>query len=75
MIEYIKISLEAQVSGQIKVIEGTIEPAAIEATALPVLESPKPKKWWRPTPRWGRGERKPRKESHSPAAARGSSPS
>jgi hypothetical protein len=43
MIEYIKTSLEAQVSGQIKGIEGTIEPTAVEATALPVLEAPKPK--------------------------------
>ena len=37
MIEYIKTLLEAQVSGQIKVIEGTIERAAATAPA------PKPK--------------------------------
>jgi hypothetical protein len=39
MIEYIKTSLEAQAGD--RVIEGTIEPAAVEATAPPVLESPK----------------------------------
>jgi hypothetical protein len=43
MIEYIKTSLEAQVSGQIKVIEGMIEPTTVPATALPVLEPPKRK--------------------------------
>jgi hypothetical protein len=43
MIEYIKTSLEAQVSGQIKLIEGTIEPAAVEVTAPTALEPPKPK--------------------------------
>ena len=41
MIEYIETSLAAQVSGQIKVIEGTIEPTTVPATALPVLEPPK----------------------------------
>ena len=40
MIEYIKTSLAAQVSGQINAIEGTIEPTAVEATALPALETP-----------------------------------
>jgi hypothetical protein len=39
MIEYIKTSLEAQVSGQIKVIEGMIEPKTVPATALPVGSS------------------------------------
>jgi hypothetical protein len=53
MIEYIKTSLEAQVSGQIKVIEGMIEPTTVPATALPVLEPPK---------------RKPRKRVPSPAS-------
>jgi hypothetical protein len=43
MIEYIETSLEAQVSGQIKVIEGTIEPTTAPATALPALEPPKRK--------------------------------
>jgi len=37
MIEYLKTSLEAQASGSIRVIEGTIEPAAASAHA------PKPK--------------------------------
>jgi hypothetical protein len=37
MIEYLKTSLEAQAGGSIKVIEGTIEPAAVTAHA------PKPK--------------------------------
>jgi hypothetical protein len=39
MIEYIKTSLEAQAGGSVRLIEGTIEPIAIEATAPP----PKPK--------------------------------
>ena len=43
MIEYIKTSLAAQVSGQIKAIEGTIEPTTVPATALPVLEPPQRK--------------------------------
>jgi hypothetical protein len=33
MIEYLKTSLEAQASGSIRVIEGTIEPAAATAHA------------------------------------------
>ena len=37
MVEYLKTSLEAQASGSIRVIEGTIEPAAATAPA------PKPK--------------------------------
>ena len=40
MIEYIKASLEAQVGGPVKVIEGMIEPTA---TALPLVEPPKRK--------------------------------
>jgi hypothetical protein len=43
MIEYIKTSLEAQAGGPVKVIEGMIEPTALEATAAPALEPPKPK--------------------------------
>jgi hypothetical protein len=43
MIEYIKTSLEAQAGGPVKVIEGTIEPKTVPATALPVLEPPKRK--------------------------------
>jgi hypothetical protein len=43
MIEYIKTSLEAQAGGSVKLIEGTIEPTAVEATTPPALEPPKPK--------------------------------
>src|SRR5262249_13962757 len=43
MIEYIKTSLEAQAGGPLRVIEGTTEPIAVEATAPPTLEPPKPK--------------------------------
>jgi len=43
MIEFIKTSLEAQAGGPVKVIEGTIEPTTLPATALPVLEPPKRK--------------------------------
>ena len=43
MIEYIETSLAAQADGPVKMIEGTIEPTALEATATPALEPPKPK--------------------------------
>jgi hypothetical protein len=43
MIEFIETSLEAQAGGPVKVIEGTTEPMAVEATAPPALEPPKPK--------------------------------
>ena len=43
MIKHIKASLEAQARGPVKVIEGTIGSTAVEATALAVLEPPKPK--------------------------------
>ena len=43
MIEYIETSLAAQAGGPVKVIEGTIEATAVQATALPVLEPPKRK--------------------------------
>jgi hypothetical protein len=43
MIEYLETSLEAQAGRSVKVIEGTIEPAPIEATTPPVLNSSKPK--------------------------------
>jgi hypothetical protein len=72
MIEYIKTSLEAQVSGQIKVIEGTIEPTPVPATALPVLEPPKRKPNRLMTEvdtAIGPQERKPRKRVPSPASA------
>ena len=41
MVEYLKTSLEAQARGSVRVIEGTIEPAA--ATTRPVIESPQRK--------------------------------
>ena len=43
MIEFIETSLAAQAGGPVKVIEGTTEPTAVEATAPPALEPPKPK--------------------------------
>jgi hypothetical protein len=43
MIEYIETSLAAQAGRSVKLIEGTIEPTALEATAPPALEPPKPK--------------------------------
>src|SRR6516162_7965983 len=43
MIEYIETSLAAQAGRSVKLIEGTIEPTAAEATAPPALEPPKPK--------------------------------
>jgi len=43
MIEYIETSLGAQAGRSVKLIEGTIEPTALEATAAPALEPPKPK--------------------------------
>ena len=43
MIEYLKTSLEAQAGAPAKMIEGTTEPMAVEATAPPALEPPKPK--------------------------------
>src|SRR6516165_7388433 len=43
MVEYLETSLEAQARGSVRVIEGTIEPTAAEATAPPALEPPKRK--------------------------------
>jgi hypothetical protein len=43
MIEYIETSLAAQAGGPVKMIEGTTEPMAVEATAPPALEPPQPK--------------------------------
>jgi hypothetical protein len=43
MIEYLETSLAAQAGGPVKVIEGTIEPTTVPATALPVLGPPKRK--------------------------------
>src|SRR5262245_7938487 len=42
MIEYIETSLAAQAGRSVKLIEGTIEPTALEATAPPALEPPTP---------------------------------
>ena len=43
MIEYIETLLAAQAGAPPKMIEGTIEPKTVPATALPVLEPPKRK--------------------------------
>ena len=43
MVEYLETSLEAQARGSVRVIEGTIDPTAAEATAPSALEPPKPK--------------------------------
>ena len=43
MIEYIETALAAQAGAPAKMIEGTIEPTALEATAAPALEPSKPK--------------------------------
>jgi len=43
MIEFIETSLGAQAGAPAKMIEGTIEPKTVSATALPVLEPPKRK--------------------------------
>jgi hypothetical protein len=43
MVEYLETSLAAQAGAPAKMIEGTIEPTAVPATALPVLERPKRK--------------------------------
>jgi len=42
-IAYIETSLAAQAHDRLKVIEGTIEPTAVEATPSPALDPPKPK--------------------------------
>jgi hypothetical protein len=71
MIEYIKTSLEAQAGGPVKMIEGTTEPMAVEATAPPALEPPKPKNrlMMEVDTAIGPQERKPRKRVPSPASA------
>ena len=43
MIAHLETSLAAQAGAPAKMIEGTIEPTAVEATAPPALEPPKPK--------------------------------
>jgi hypothetical protein len=72
MIEFIETSLEAQAGGPVKVIEGTTEPMAVEATAPPALEPPKPKNrlMMEADTAVGPRERKSRKrEEPSPASA------
>ena len=71
MIEYIEASLAAQAGGPAKVIEGTIEPKTVPATALPVLEPPKRKPnrlMMEVDTAIGPQERKPRKRVPSPAS-------
>jgi Family of unknown function (DUF5681) len=70
MIEYIETSLAAQAGGPVKVIEGTTEPMAVEATAPPALEPPKPKNrlMLEADTAVGPRERKPRKRVPSPAS-------
>ena len=71
MIEYIKTSLEAQAGGSVKLIEGTIEPTAVEATTPPALEPPKrePNRLMMEVDTAiGPQERKPRKRVPSPAS-------
>ena len=69
MIEYIKTALEAQAGGSVRVIEGMIEPTTAPATALPVLEPPKPKNrlMLQVDTAVGPQERNPRKRVPSPA--------
>jgi hypothetical protein len=43
MIEYLETSLAAQAGAPAKMIEGTIEPNAVEVQRGPLLDSPKPK--------------------------------
>jgi hypothetical protein len=70
MIEYIETSLAAQAGRSVKVIEGTTEPMAVEATAPPALEPPKPKNrlMLQVDTALGPHERKPRKRVPSPAS-------
>ena len=71
-IEYFEASLAAQAGGPAKVIEGTIEPKTVPATALPVLEPPKrkPNLMIEVDTAIGPQERKPRKRVPSPASSR-----
>ena len=68
MVEYLKTSLEAQARGSVRVIEGTIEPAA--ATAPPVIESSQRKNrlMLEADTAVGPRERKPRKVPSPPGA-------
>jgi hypothetical protein len=69
MIEYIETLLAAQAGAPPKMIEGTIEPKTVPATALPVLEPPKRKPnrlMMEVDTAIGPQERKPRKRVPSP---------
>jgi hypothetical protein len=70
MIEYVETLLAAQAGGPVKVIEGTTGPMAVEATAPPALEPPKPKNrlMLEVDTAIGSQERKPRKPVPSPAS-------
>jgi Family of unknown function (DUF5681) len=69
MIEYIETSLAAQAGAPAKMIDGTIEPTAAEATA-PALEPPKPKNrvMLEADTAVGPRERKPRKLPSPPGS-------
>jgi Family of unknown function (DUF5681) len=68
MIEFIETSIAAQAGGPVKVIEGTTGPMAVEATAPPALEPPKPKNrlMLQVDTAVGPRERKPRKVPSPP---------
>jgi hypothetical protein len=70
MIEFIQSSLEAQAGRSVKLIEGTIEPTAVEVTVPPALEPPKPKNrlMMEVDTAIGPQVRKPRKRAPSPAS-------
>jgi hypothetical protein len=71
MIEYIETSLAAQAGAPPKMIEGTIEPKTVPATALPVLEPPRRKPnrlMMEVDTAIGPQERKPRKRVPSPTS-------
>jgi Family of unknown function (DUF5681) len=71
MVEYLETSLAAQAGGSVRVIEGTIEPTAAEATAPLALEPPKRKPnrlMMEVDTAIGPQECKPRKRVPSPAS-------
>src|SRR5262245_35179299 len=70
MIAHLETSLAAQAGAPAKMIERTIEPTAVEATAPPALEPPKrkPNRLMMEVDTAGPQERKPRKRVPSPAS-------
>jgi uncharacterized protein DUF5681 len=68
MIEYLESSIAAQAGGPAKVIEGTIGPAATEATAPLVSPKPMNRLMLEADTAIGPRERKPRKRVPSPAS-------